>query len=201
MANKKYDPYKKYKGFYDEVGFDNTMKRPSKFGGVDLGERQYFKEQQEVGDPTPNTSSSFSNVTDVTPASDNTYRLGATDKYWNALYVKNIYLNSTAYISGATGGSLSVYGDLKILNSSGTKIGTTASEKLALWGNTPIVQPSGANQSALTNSTGGTYDGTLADVTATHNQAILNSNFTDLFTLLNEIRTVLVNTGIMKGSA
>jgi parallel beta-helix repeat protein len=72
---------------------------------------------------------------------------------------------------------------------------------LGFFGATAIAQPSGANQAALTNSTGGTRDGTLADVGATYNQATLNNNFTDLHVLVNEIRTALVNLGLMKGSA
>lgn len=83
----------------------------------------------------------------------------------------------------------------------GTKIATATTQKMGFWGVTPIVQPASANQAALTNNTGGTYNGTLVDVGAVFSQANINDNFTDVFTLLNEIRTVLVNTGIMKGSS
>lgn len=83
----------------------------------------------------------------------------------------------------------------------GTKIGTATTQKIGFWNATPIIQPASANQAALTNNTGGTYNGTLVDVGAVFSQANINDNFTDVFTLLNEIRTVLVNTGIMKGSA
>lgn len=72
---------------------------------------------------------------------------------------------------------------------------------IGFLGATAIVRPASANQAALTNSTGGTRDGTLADVGATYNQATLNNNFTDLHVLVNEIRTALVNLGLMKGSA
>jgi hypothetical protein len=80
-------------------------------------------------------------------------------------------------------------------------VARNVSAKFSLWGVTAIVQPSGANQAAIMNSTGGSYDGTLADVGASYDQAILNNNFTDLYTLLNEMRTVMVNVGLMKGSA
>ena len=63
-------------------------------------------------------------------------------------------------------------------------------------------QTAGANQTAIVNSTGGTRDGVLAaigDTSATNQGAALNDNFTDLHTLMNEIRTALVAAGLMKG--
>lgn len=46
----------------------------------------------------------------------------------------------------------------------GTKIGTSASQKLGFWDATPVVQPASADQAALTDSTGGdTSDAILAD--------------------------------------
>lgn len=75
----------------------------------------------------------------------------------------------------------------------------------------PVPQPSGASQAAvtaITDSTTGTADGTLADVTASHSQTILNNNFADLAakvngltTLTNAIRQALVDREIIKGSA
>ena len=65
-------------------------------------------------------------------------------------------------------------------------------------------QTSGASQAALTNSTAGTPDGTLAavgDTTASDQSGVLNDNFTELHTLLDEVRTTLVNFGLMKGAA
>lgn len=48
--------------------------------------------------------------------------------------------------------------------STGTKIGSAATQKLGFWNATPVVQPSSANQTALTDSTGGSVaDATLAD--------------------------------------
>jgi hypothetical protein len=81
---------------------------------------------------------------------------------------------------------------------------SAVTQKLGFYGTTPVVQPAGANQAALTNSTGGAYDGTLAAVGATNagdESAAINNNFTDLHTLLNEIRTALVNLGVIKGAA
>jgi hypothetical protein len=83
----------------------------------------------------------------------------------------------------------------------GTKIGTSTTQKLGFFDKTPVVQPAAANQAALTNSTGGTADGTLAAVSGTGDDADINNNFTELHVLLNEIRTALVNLGLIKGAA
>lgn len=94
--------------------------------------------------------------------------------------------------------------DLALGTSTGTKIGTAVSQKLGFWNATPVVQPSGAAQAALTNSTGGTADATLSAVGATDSGDVsgtINDNFTELHTLLNAIRTALVNAGIIKGAA
>lgn len=63
-------------------------------------------------------------------------------------------------------------------------------------------QTSGASQTALTNSTGGIGDGTLdavGDTSTTDQSAAINANLTELHTLLDEVRTTLVNFGLMKG--
>lgn len=91
-----------------------------------------------------------------------------------------------------------------VLNATtGTKIGTATSQKIGLWNATPIIQPASANQAALINSTGGTYNGTLVDVATAGiaDPTKINDNFTDIHTLLNEIRTAMVNFGSMKGAA
>lgn len=122
--------------------------------------------------------------------------------------------------------------------STGTKIGTAVTQKLGFWNATPIVQPASADQAALTdstggtadgtlsaaahgltNSTGGTADGTMAAVSGSGDDTNINNNFTEVYTALgalvtvinnnikelyvkvNEHRNVLVNTGLMKGSA
>ena len=72
---------------------------------------------------------------------------------------------------------------------SGSKIGSAATEKLAFWGASPIVQPASANQAAVTQTAGASY-------TATE-QAMMNS----LKALVNQLRSDLVATGLIKGSA
>jgi hypothetical protein len=99
----------------------------------------------------------------------------------------NLTINDTRNIVLATG--------------TGTKIGTAVGQKLGFYDKTPVVQPAGANQAALTNSTGGTADGTLAAVSGSGADTDINNNFTELHTLLNEIRTALVNLGLIKGAA
>lgn len=88
--------------------------------------------------------------------------------------------------------------------STGTKIGTATTQKIGFFDKTPIIQPASANQAALTNSSGGTANGTIEAVGATNTgdvSSAINNNFTELHVLLNEIRTALVNLGLIKGAA
>jgi hypothetical protein len=107
--------------------------------------------------------------------------------------------------AGATtlGGNLTINDTFNVIlaTGTGTKIGTAVGQKLAFYNATPVVQPAGADQAALTNSTGGTADGTLSAVSGSGADADINNNFTELHTLLNEIRTALVNLGLIKGAA
>ena len=97
--------------------------------------------------------------------------------------------------------------DIILNTTTGSKLGTATNQKLGFWGTTPIIQPASANQAILTNSTTGSYDGVLANTTgaaslaAAANGATVNNNFTDVFILLNEMRTAMVTAGLMKGSA
>jgi hypothetical protein len=88
--------------------------------------------------------------------------------------------------------------------SSGTKIGTAVGQKIGFWNATPIVQPSGASQGAITDSTGSSATTTLVTVrndTLAHAASDATDNAHILFTLLNAMRTAMVNAGFMKGSA
>lgn len=71
----------------------------------------------------------------------------------------------------------------------GTKLGTSVSQKLSFWGTTPVVQPASASQAAVTGTAGGTYTST--------EQTLIS----DLKTLVNQLRADLVTVGIIKGSA
>ena len=90
------------------------------------------------------------------------------------------------------GGNVRVYNALSLSaanittdTTTGTRIGTSATQKLSLWGADPVVQRASANQAAVS-AAGSIYS-----------QTHINT----LVTLLNEMRTVMVNAGIMKGSA
>lgn len=75
-------------------------------------------------------------------------------------------------------------------NDEGTTLGQSATDKIAFFGAAPIVQRSGAVQAAApaggTGAAAGAYD------TAANRDLLIN--------LVNEIRLVLVNHGLMKGS-
>lgn len=81
--------------------------------------------------------------------------------------------------------------DVVLGTTTGTKFGTSASQKCAFHNATPVIQRASANQAAApaggTGATAGAYD------TAANRDALI--------TLVNEIRTVLVEKGLMKGSA
>ncbi len=80
--------------------------------------------------------------------------------------------------------------NIAVNTTTGTKIGTATGQKLGFWNATPIIQPASANQAAVvtTAPTTSAYGYTEAQATA-------------IITLINEIRNVLVNTGLMKGAA
>lgn len=73
--------------------------------------------------------------------------------------------------------------------SMGTRIGTAATQKLALWGVTPVVQPSGATQAAPAAYVTGAF-GLDSDV-----------KMHALYDLVVAMRTALVAAGIIKGGA
>ena len=74
----------------------------------------------------------------------------------------------------------------------GAKVGTTSAELLGFWGATPIVQPSSASQAAVTTEAAQTISGSNFGYTSAQANGII--------TLLNRLRTDLVNVGIIKGS-
>lgn len=76
-------------------------------------------------------------------------------------------------------------------STTGTKFGTAITQKLGFYNATPVVQRAAAAQAAApaggTGATAGAYD------TSAHRDSMI--------ALVNEMRTVLVNLGLMKGSA
>lgn len=101
----------------------------------------------------------------------------------------------------------------------GTKLATTASHKLGIWGATPVVRPSHADQDAapaltqgtLTDSSGGTASLTLAAISDTPTKnavaslaarlAEIKVDNLEMLTLVNRLRADLVTIGLIKGSA
>lgn len=95
-------------------------------------------------------------------------------------------------------------------STTGTKIGTAVSQKLSLFGVTPIVQPAGAAQAAVTMVT---VDGAIAALTfsASPTQAecealrdateTLADDVRNVLALVNAMRTAGVNLGTIKGAA
>lgn len=94
------------------------------------------------------------------------------------------------------------FGLTQLGGTDGTKIGTAGS-KFGFYGVDPVVRPASAQQASLANSTGGTPGVALIAFpgTATVSLTALTDVIASIWNLQNEMRTALVNTGIMKGSA
>lgn len=72
----------------------------------------------------------------------------------------------------------------------GCQVGQNSSDKVGFFGTTPADQPASANEAAVTGT-----------VTTTATTATLAADVTSIITLLNQIRTDLVELGVIKGSA
>lgn len=77
-------------------------------------------------------------------------------------------------------------------NSEGTVLGASTTDKIAFYGKTAVAQQSSADQAAVT-TTASTSTSPVGYSTTTQADAIV--------TLVNEMRSVLVTVGLMKGSA
>lgn len=88
------------------------------------------------------------------------------------------------------------------LESDGTNLGQSLSDKVGFWGVTPVVQPTVAAQATITDSSGGAAAPTngIAALTGTYNSTILANAIATIAAQTNAMRTALVNSGIMKGS-
>ena len=67
--------------------------------------------------------------------------------------------------------------------------------KIGFFGATPVVQQTDIG--ALTDSTGGTADNTVAAVSGSGADTVINNNFADLIDQINQLRTTLRNLGLM----
>lgn len=104
-----------------------------------------------------------------------------------------ISLNATGTGTVSIGSSLTLSAKNIITDTStGMQIGTATSQKLAFYGSTPIIQRSGAAEAAVI-TTASTQTTPFGYATQAQADAII--------TLINEMRTTLVNLGLFKGSA
>jgi hypothetical protein len=89
-------------------------------------------------------------------------------------------------------------------NPDGTVLGQSTTDLIGFYGlATPIVQPSGATQGAITDSSGGTANTAtgVAALTGTYNSTILANAIATLAAQGNAMRSALVALGLIKGSA
>jgi Na+/alanine symporter len=75
----------------------------------------------------------------------------------------------------------------------GVKVGQSTTDKVGFWGVTPVVQPAATAQSAVSTD--------VFSLTGTYNSTIIITSLTALHGLVTAMRTALVDSGIMKGSA
>lgn len=82
-------------------------------------------------------------------------------------------------------------------------IGAAATDLAGFYGATPIVQPAGAAQAAITDASGGTAAATngVLTLTGTYNSTILANAIATLAAQGNAMRLALVNLGVIKGAA
>ena len=79
----------------------------------------------------------------------------------------------------------------------GVQIGGAPGDWLAFWGSVPGAQPSGANQAAITDSSGGTPSFMIAAISDTATANAIAS----LARQIDAIRTALVQCGLIKGGS
>lgn len=85
----------------------------------------------------------------------------------------------------------------------GYYVGQSASDLVGFYGTAPAVQPSGAAQAAITDSSGGTANSAtgVAALTGSYNSTILANALATVIAQTNAMRSALVTLGILKGSA
>lgn len=96
-----------------------------------------------------------------------------------------------------SGDQLQVSLDLDGTPSIRTYVMTNTANVITIARETSAVTGDQTTIAALTDSTGGTADGTVADVGATFSQATLNNNFADVAARITEIRAALIASGLI----
>ena len=84
----------------------------------------------------------------------------------------------------------------------GYAVGQSSTDLVGFWGATPIAQPSGAAQAAVTDGSTGTAAPTngIAALTGTYNSTLLINAIATLAAQGNALRNALVSVGIIAGS-
>jgi hypothetical protein len=86
----------------------------------------------------------------------------------------------------------------------GANFGQSTSDKIGFYGlTTPIVQPSGAAQTAITDGSTGTANPAtgVAALTGTYNSTLLINAFATIVAQTNAMRSALVALNLIKGAA
>lgn len=89
-------------------------------------------------------------------------------------------------------------------NDDGVDLGRSTTDKIGFYGlATPVVQPSGSAQAAITDSSGGTANSAtgVAALTGTYNSTIIANALATVIAQTNAIRSALVAVNLIKGSA
>lgn len=89
------------------------------------------------------------------------------------------------------------------LEPDGYVVGQSASDLIAFYGASPLVQPKGAAQATVVDASGGVAAPTngILTLTGTYNSTILANAISTLAAQTNAIQAALVNLGLIKGSA
>ena len=128
------------------------------------------------------------------------YQAGNAETAANKLYIANSSTTTPLIYGDFSTPSLTFNGSITIQDArnitfnatTGTKIGTATTEKLAFHNSTPVVQRAGAAQAAV-GTTAATNSSPYGYTTAAQADAIV--------ALVNEIRAALVEKGLIKGAA
>jgi hypothetical protein len=88
-------------------------------------------------------------------------------------------------------------------STTGTKLATATTQKLGFYAATPVVQPSGANQAAMTFVTisDQTFQPTYSQSELVAFRNNIDGNFDEVLRLVHQMRTDLVTLGLLKGTA
>lgn len=89
-------------------------------------------------------------------------------------------------------------------SSDGFQMGlSTSTSKIAFYGSTPMLQPSGAAQAAITDASGGSASPTtgVQALTSSYNSTLIANALATIIAQGAAMRSALVSLGLMKGSS